>query len=73
MGDRILIVDDEKNYRELISLFLKSEEYEVFEASNGKDALELFGSIGPDLVILDVMLPDISGFDVCKRDRKSVV
>lgn len=71
MGDRILIVDDEKNYRELISLFLKSEEYEVFEASNGKDALELFGSIGPDLVILDVMLPDISGFDVCKRIRET--
>lgn len=71
MRDRILIVDDEKNYRELISLFLKSEGHEVFEAANGKDGLELFGSIGPDLVILDVMLPDISGFDICKRIRET--
>ena len=71
MKDRILVVDDEKNYRELISLFLKSEEYEVFEAANGREALELFNSIGPDLVILDVMLPDISGFDTCKRIRET--
>ena len=71
MKDRILVVDDEKNYRELISLFLKSEEYEVFEAANGREALELFNSIGPDLVILDVMLPDISGFDICKRIRET--
>jgi len=71
MNEKILVVDDEVKYRNLISLFLKSEGMTVLLAENGKEALEAFHTQAPDLVILDVMLPDISGFDVCKEIRKS--
>ena len=71
MNETILVVDDEKKYRELISLFLRSEGLNVLEAPNGKIALQLFYSKKPDLIVLDVMLPDISGFDLCKKIRES--
>lgn len=71
MNETILVVDDEKKYRELISLFLKSEGLNVLEAPNGRTALDLFYTKKPDLIVLDVMLPDISGFDVCKKIRET--
>lgn len=67
----VLVVDDEKKYLELIGLLLRPEGLKIIEASNGFDALKLFSEKKPDLIILDVMLPDISGFDVCKKIRKS--
>ena len=68
---KILIVDDDTNISELISLYLNKEGYETEEANSGKKALELFFEYKPDLVILDIMLPEIDGYDVCKEIRKT--
>ena len=63
---KILVVDDEKSVRDLIQLILKRENYEVITAVDGNSALEILKTVRPDLIILDLMLPDISGYEVCK-------
>lgn len=70
MAKKILIVDDECKIREIIALFLRAENYIVYEAENGEEALRLAKEYRPDLLILDVMLPDVSGFDVCQSIRE---
>jgi len=71
---RILVVDDEPNIIELAKLYLEREGYQVAEAANGQDALSKFSTVNPDLIVLDLMLPDIDGFEVCRRIRtKSTV
>ncbi|PHV72381.1 DNA-binding response regulator [Sporanaerobium hydrogeniformans] len=67
---KILIVDDDTNIAELISLYLKKEGYQTQEVFSGRKALEVFEDYAPDLVILDIMLPEIDGYDVCKEIRK---
>ncbi|HOK43606.1 MAG TPA: response regulator transcription factor [Thermoclostridium caenicola] len=64
---RILVVDDDTAILELVGMILKREQFSVAVASTGKKALELFESFVPDLVILDLMLPDISGHDLCRE------
>lgn len=64
---RILVVDDERNLTELISLALRYEQFEVAAAHTGREALDGMRSFRPDLVVLDVMLPDIDGFEVARR------
>lgn len=64
---RILVVDDELNLTELISLALRYEQFEVAAAHTGREALDGMRSFRPDLVVLDVMLPDIDGFEVARR------
>jgi len=69
-GDRIpkvLVVDDEPNIRELVEVALKFHGCAVAVSASGKDALHQVESYGPDLMILDVMLPDMDGFEVCRR------
>ncbi|MBY5959034.1 response regulator transcription factor [Membranicola marinus] len=66
---RILIVDDEEDILEFISYNLRKNDYEVFTASNGKDALKLAHRERPDLIILDIMMPEMDGIEVCKRLR----
>ncbi|MFC1992145.1 response regulator transcription factor [Chloroflexota bacterium] len=66
---KILIVDDEPNIIELARLYLEREGYEVDEAVNGQDALSKQGVFSPDLIVLDLMLPDIDGFEVCRQIR----
>lgn len=66
---KILIVDDDSNIAELISLYLLKEGYATEIASDGDEALELFNSYKPELVLLDLMLPGIDGYEVCKRIR----
>lgn len=68
---RILIVDDDENIAELISLYLIKECFSTEIAYNGRDALELVKSYDPDLILLDIMLPDIDGYDVCAEIRKT--
>ena len=68
---RILIVDDDENIAELISLYLTKECFSTEVAYNGLDALDLVSSYDPDLVLLDIMLPDIDGYEVCTQIRKS--
>ena len=68
---RILIIEDEAVIRKAIRLACEKEGYEVIEAENGTEGLRLTDSAHPDLILLDLMLPDISGFDVCREIRKS--
>ncbi|MBV9384773.1 MAG: response regulator transcription factor [Streptosporangiaceae bacterium] len=71
-GDRIpkvLVVDDEPNIRELVQVALKFHGCSVTTGSCGRDALRLAETGQPDLVVLDVLLPDIDGFEVCRRLR----
>jgi CheY-like chemotaxis protein len=63
-GKKILVVDDEANIRRFLAYELTKKGYTVFEASNGKEALDLTRKHHPDLITLDVQMPDISGFDV---------
>jgi DNA-binding response OmpR family regulator len=67
----ILIVDDEPNIIELARLYLERDGYKVEAVTNGQDALLKYGALGPDLIILDLMLPDIDGLDVCRQIRAS--
>ena len=67
---RILIVDDDENIAELVSLYLMKECYETKMVFDGEEALKAFDSFDPDLVILDLMLPRIDGYQVCKEIRK---
>lgn len=67
MMARILIVDDEKQIRRIVSLLLKEQHHEVFEASSGEEALELFDRAKPEILLLDLSLPNISGMEVLRR------
>jgi len=66
---RVLIVEDEKNLREPLVFLLEKEGYSVVTAADGNQAVELFRSQGADLVLLDLMLPGISGNEVCRQIR----
>ncbi|WP_214326434.1 response regulator transcription factor [Nonomuraea sediminis] len=63
----ILVVDDEPSIRDLLSVSLRYSGFEVLTAADGYEAVEVAERVGPDLVILDVMLPDLDGFEVAKR------
>lgn len=67
MNEKILVVDDEKSINDLIRLDLEFEGYTVESAFDGQEALDMVDKFHPDLIVLDVMLPKVSGFDVCKR------
>lgn len=64
---KILVVDDEPNIREVVGLYLRRDGHEVIAASDGDEALRLHRQHQPDLVVLDLMLPHISGIEVCRR------
>jgi len=68
---KILIVDDDANIAELVSLYLTKECFETCIAEDGEDALEKFDSFQPDLLLLDLMLPGIDGYEVCREIRKT--
>jgi len=71
---RILVVDDEPNIIELAKLYLERDGYQVEGVGTGNDALSRHNALNHDLIILDLMLPDIDGFEVCRQIRaKSVV
>lgn len=70
MEKKILVVDDERPIVEILSINLKKENYTVFEAYDGEEAISKAQSVNPDLILLDVMLPKIDGFSVCKKIRE---
>lgn len=70
MQKTILVVDDEQDIVDLISYNLSKEGYEVTTASNGTEAVELAQRLRPDLVILDIMMPGLDGFEVCRTLRQ---
>lgn len=66
----ILIVDDEDRIRQMLRLMLENRGYNVFEASNGLEALKAFTAVAPDMVILDAMMPRMDGFECLREIRK---
>jgi len=70
MAKKILVVDDEKKIVDILKAYLERDGYHVSTAYDGRSALELARSNSPDLIILDLMLPEISGWDVCRELRK---
>jgi DNA-binding response OmpR family regulator len=69
MSQKILIIEDEEGIIHLLNLYLKDTGYDVFIAKDGADGLALHARTHPDLVILDIMLPTLDGFEVCRRIR----
>ncbi len=67
----ILVVDDERAVRDVVRLYLEQDGYDVSTASNGADALAAFESDAPDLVVLDLMLPEVSGEEICRYIRQT--
>ncbi|TKI92284.1 response regulator transcription factor, partial [Bacillus wiedmannii] len=70
MNKTVLLVEDERRLREIVSDYFRNEGFEVIEAEDGKIALELFAEHEIDLIMLDIMLPEIDGWSVCRRIRK---
>jgi two-component system OmpR family response regulator len=68
---RLLLVDDEDNLRSMLDAALRHSGFDVHPVANGRDAIAAVAAVQPDLIVLDVMLPDLDGFDVCKRLRTS--
>jgi two-component system OmpR family response regulator len=66
---KVLVIDDEPNIRELVQVALNFHGCSVATGASGEDALQLAQAFDPDLIVLDVLLPDIDGFEVCKRLR----
>ena len=64
---KILVVDDEPNIREVVGLYLRQDGHAVVVAADGEEALRLYRQVRPDLVVLDLMLPGLSGLEVCRR------
>ncbi len=71
VSSKILIVDDESNIVELIRLYLEKEGFETVIARDGSDALSKFKSENPDMIILDIMIPEPDGWQVCREIRKT--
>lgn len=71
MEEKILIVEDEERMRNLIDAYLKKEKYETLQAKNGLEAIKIFDSNSIKLIILDIMMPFMDGFDVCKYVRRN--
>lgn len=67
---KILVVDDDKRIAELISLYLRKEGFETKEVYNGREAVEVFPQYAPFLVLLDIMLPEKDGYQVCREIRQ---
>lgn len=68
---KILIADDEKDIRVLVSQILGEEKYKLYFASNGREAIDSVTANKPDLLILDLMMPEIDGVEVCKRLKQN--
>ena len=71
MGTRILTVEDDERIRTAVKLALEDEGWSVSEAENGEDALAAFAQSPTDVVLIDIMLPDIDGFEVCRAIRRT--
>lgn len=66
---KIMVVDDEENLLELLSVLLSEEGFDVITATNGKECLEKLKNVKPDLILLDMMMPGMSGRETCEKIR----
>ena len=71
MSNKILVVDDDLNICELLKLYLENEGYTAYVANDGQAAVDMFNEKSPDLVLLDIMLPKMDGWQVCRKIRKT--
>ena len=69
MAESIMLVEDETSIRETMAEFLAEEGFEILQAADGLEALEVFRENQPDLIILDLMLPKLDGLEVCKAAK----
>ena len=69
---KIMIVDDDRNICELLRLYIEKEGFETAIANDGKAAVQMFDSVNPDLMLLDIMLPELDGWQVCRELRKTM-
>ena len=67
---KILVVDDDQNICELLRLYIEKEGFDVAISNDGRKALEMFDTENPDLIMLDIMLPELDGWQVCREIRK---
>jgi CheY-like chemotaxis protein len=65
--DRILVVDDDESIRSIVRMFLSDEGYQVIEAANGEIALEVLGGVQPELILLDLRMPVMDGWEFARR------
>lgn len=70
LKEKVLIIDDDENICELVSLYLLKEGYEVVSAFHGREGLEKFETEKPDIIILDIMMPGMDGWEVCRTIKK---
>ena len=68
----ILIVDDEKDIRDFLQYNLEKEEYNVFFAKDGEEAVEMTKKVSPSLILMDVMMPEIDGIEACRKIRNDL-
>ncbi len=66
----VLVADDDPNVHEIIQLYFEENNFNVIKAMNGQEALSFFESTNPDVILLDIMMPDIDGYEVCREIRK---
>src|SRR5574339_856088 len=69
-GSKILVIDDDPEIAKLLTIILKTQGFLIFQAVDGKEGLKRVYELHPDLIILDVMMPEINGWDVCTRIRE---
>ncbi|MGE5677622.1 MAG: response regulator transcription factor [Pseudomonadota bacterium] len=70
-NEKILIIEDENRLREMVKEYLENDAFQVIEAADGADGLEKFKTTEPDLILLDVMLPKVDGWSVCREVRRT--
>src|SRR3981189_2523742 len=71
MNERILVVDDTPGNIQTVAAILKEKGYKLSAATNGEQALDVLARIRPDLILLDVMMPDLDGFETCRRIKNN--
>jgi two-component system KDP operon response regulator KdpE len=70
MSHKLLLIDDSQDMQKLVGLFLERDGYTVIQASNGREGLRLLAKHQPDLVLLDIMMPEVDGWEACRRIRE---
>ncbi|MCA9975440.1 MAG: response regulator, partial [Anaerolineales bacterium] len=70
-GSKIFVVEDDIDLSEMLTAYFKVQGYEVFHAGRGEDAVRMITDTSPDIAVLDIRLPDIDGYEVCRRLRQN--